>query len=75
MSTEVSELKTSARLFKRLEVCLVAEERYFEYDSAVGIATGYGLDDQGVGVQVPVGSRIFSSPSRPDWLWGLPNSN
>jgi hypothetical protein len=24
-------------------------------DSAVGIATGYGLDNQGVGVQVPVG--------------------
>jgi hypothetical protein len=30
-------------------------------DSAVGIATGYGLDDQGVGIRVPVGSRIFSS--------------
>jgi hypothetical protein len=25
-------------------------------DSAVGIATGYGLNDQGVGAQVPVGS-------------------
>jgi hypothetical protein len=32
--------------------------------SAVGIATGHGLDDKGVGVRVPVGSRIFSSPSR-----------
>jgi hypothetical protein len=32
----------------------------------VGIATGYGLDDQGVGVRVPVGSRIlFSKSSRP----------
>jgi hypothetical protein len=41
--------------------------------SAVGIATGYGLDDRGVGVRVPVGSRIFSSPSRPDGLWGPPN--
>jgi hypothetical protein len=30
-------------------------------DSAVGIATGYGLDDQGVGVRVPVGPRFFSS--------------
>jgi hypothetical protein len=40
---------------------------------AVSIATGYGLDDQGVGVQVPVGSRIFSSPLRPDLLWGPPN--
>jgi hypothetical protein len=41
--------------------------------SAVGIATGYGLNDRGVGVRVPVGSRIFSCPRRPDWLWGLPN--
>jgi hypothetical protein len=36
--------------------------------SAVGIATSYGLDDRGVGVRVPVGSRIFSSPCRPDRL-------
>jgi hypothetical protein len=28
-------------------------------DSVVGIVTGYGLDDRGVGVGVPVGSRIF----------------
>jgi hypothetical protein len=34
-------------------------------DSVVGIATGYGLDDRGVGVRVPVGSRIFSTSSRP----------
>jgi hypothetical protein len=26
-------------------------------DSSVGIATGYGLDDRGVGVRVPVGSE------------------
>jgi hypothetical protein len=37
-------------------------------DSIVGIASGYGLDDRGVGVRVPVGSRIFSSPSRPHRL-------
>jgi hypothetical protein len=37
-------------------------------DSLVGIATGYGLDER-----VPVGSRIFSSPRRPDRLWGPPN--
>jgi hypothetical protein len=35
-------------------------------DSAVGTATGYGLHDGGVAVRVPVGSRIFSSRSRPD---------
>jgi hypothetical protein len=34
-------------------------------NSAVGIATGYELDDRGVGVRVPVGSRIFSTSSRP----------
>jgi hypothetical protein len=38
-----------------------------------GIATDYGLDDQGVAVRVPVGSRIFSSPRHPDRLWGTPN--
>jgi hypothetical protein len=42
-------------------------------DSAVGRTTGYGLDDRGVGVRVPVGSRIFSSPRRPDQLWGPPS--
>jgi hypothetical protein len=42
-------------------------------DNSVGIATGYGLDDRGVGVRVPVGSRIFSSPRRSDLLWGPPN--
>jgi hypothetical protein len=40
-------------------------------DSAVGIATGYGLDDRGVGVRVPLGSRIFSSPRRPDPLYAF----
>jgi hypothetical protein len=28
------------------------------WDNVVGIATSYGLDDQGVGVRVPVESRI-----------------
>jgi hypothetical protein len=42
-------------------------------DSAVCKATGYGLDDRGVGVRVSVGSRIFSTPRRPDGLWGPPN--
>jgi hypothetical protein len=46
---------------------------YGSRDSVVSIATGYGLDDRGVGVRVPVGSRIFSSPSRQDRLWGPPN--
>jgi hypothetical protein len=37
-------------------------------DSSVGIATGYGLDDREVELRVPVGSRIFCSPSRPDQI-------
>jgi hypothetical protein len=31
--------------------CLTGKSR----DSAAGIATGYGLDDRGVGIRVPVG--------------------
>jgi hypothetical protein len=42
-------------------------------DSSVGIATGYRMDDRGVGVRAPVGARILSSPRRPDRLWGPPN--
>jgi hypothetical protein len=37
------------------------------------LSTSYGLDDREIGVRVPVGSRIFSSPNRPDRLWGPPN--
>jgi hypothetical protein len=40
---------------------------------AVGIATGYELDDREVGVRVLVGSRIVPSPSHPDRLWGPPS--
>jgi hypothetical protein len=40
---------------------------------AVDIATGYGLDERGVGIRVPVGSRIFSSPRCPDRVWGPSN--
>jgi hypothetical protein len=35
------------------------------WDSVVGITIGYGLGDRGVGVRVPVGSRIFSTSSKP----------
>jgi hypothetical protein len=37
-------------------------------DSPGGIATGYGLDDRGVEVRVPEGSRVFHSARRPDSL-------
>jgi hypothetical protein len=42
-------------------------------DSVVGIATSCGLDDQEIGVRVPVGSRILFTPRRPDRLWDPPN--
>jgi hypothetical protein len=40
------------------------------WEREAGIATGYGLDHWGVGVRVPVESRIFSSSHRPDRLSG-----
>jgi hypothetical protein len=40
-------------------------EREGSRDSAVGIATGYGLDDRGIGVLVPLGSRIVFTSSSP----------
>jgi glutamine synthetase len=42
-------------------------------NSSVGTAASYGLDDRGVGVRVPVWSRIFSFSRRPDRLWGSPS--
>jgi hypothetical protein len=39
-------------------------------DSAVGIATGYWLDSRRVRVSGAAGTRLFSSPRRPDRLWG-----
>jgi hypothetical protein len=41
--------------------------------SSVGIAVGCGLDDRGTKIRVPVGSRIFTFPYRPDRLWGPPS--
>jgi hypothetical protein len=42
-------------------------------DKVVDIATGYGLDDRVVGVQVPVGVKIFTYSRLPDRFWGPPN--
>jgi hypothetical protein len=61
---------------KNIKVRKVKGKRYMilkSRDSSVGIATGYGLDDQGGGVRVPVGSKIFTSPYRQDRFWGPPN--
>jgi hypothetical protein len=48
-------------VFKTSDINMLSWSR----DNVVGIASGYGLDDRGVGVRVPVGSRIFSTSSRP----------
>jgi hypothetical protein len=42
-------------------------------DSVLDIATGYELDGRGGRVRAPVGSRIFSFPQLPDWLWDPPS--
>jgi hypothetical protein len=44
-----------------------------EFHNVAGTATGYGLNDWGVGIRIPVGSRIVSSPRRSDRFWGPPN--
>jgi hypothetical protein len=41
--------------------------------TAVGIATVYRLDYRDIVVRVPVWLRIFTSPYRPDGLWGSPS--
>jgi hypothetical protein len=37
------------------------------------IAAGFWLDYRGIGVRIPLGSRIFTSPYRPGRLWRPPN--
>jgi hypothetical protein len=58
------------RIFFRDEISNIQAIYLF---GEVGIATGYGLNDLGIGVRVSVGSRIFSFRRRPDWLWGPPS--
>jgi hypothetical protein len=41
-------------------------------DSSVGIALGYGLEERGSRVQFPAGAGNFTSPPRPERLWGPP---
>jgi hypothetical protein len=43
------------------------------WNSAVGVATGYELNDQEFGVRDSVGSRIFTSAFCPYWPWGPPS--
>jgi hypothetical protein len=54
-------------IFQFLEVCIIYSGNR---GSAVGISTGYGLDDR---VRVSVRLRIFTSAYHSDRLWGLSN--
>jgi hypothetical protein len=47
--------------------------RILPVDRAIGVATGFGLDQQRVEVLIPIKIRIFSSPSCPYRFWGPPN--
>jgi hypothetical protein len=68
-SNNIIGIRTST--FRLVAQCL--NQLCYRRGSVVGIASGYGLNDRGVGVRVPVGSKIFSSPRRSDRLWGPPN--
>jgi hypothetical protein len=41
---------------------------FYQEVGVVGIVTGYVLDDLGVGVRIPIGSRTCSPPRRSDRL-------
>jgi hypothetical protein len=63
-------------LYSRLLWRMLSSEIYPRAkDSYVGagIATGYGMNDQGVGVRVPVESSVLCFIRCPDRLWGAPN--
>jgi hypothetical protein len=50
-----------------ISIALISELVHYT-DRSVGIATGYGLDDRS---SVPDrGKRFFSTPQRPDRMWG-----
>jgi hypothetical protein len=64
----------SSEIFKNS--VLIERKAYFvstSRDTIVGRGTGYTLDNREVRVRVSVGSRMFSSPGRPDRLWSPPN--
>jgi hypothetical protein len=59
---------THTYTYQHESVILVPYVKFQSRGSAVDIATGYGLDDGGAGIRVPLRLRIFTSPYCPDWL-------
>jgi hypothetical protein len=67
----------TANYFIEYNVILFANKEfkyiYIYTCSVVTITTVYGMNDRETGVRVPVESRIFTSPCRPDRFLGPPN--
>jgi hypothetical protein len=62
---EVTYFAAKALTFRDHEASQQNNQQPRSWDRAVRIATGCGLGDRGVGVRVPVASRIFSASFRP----------
>jgi hypothetical protein len=58
---------------KTKNTSIIMVSKLVSLDSSVCRATSYGLDDRGLGVQISVGSRMFSSSRLPGRLWGPPS--
>jgi hypothetical protein len=71
--SELPSFYVTSFLSYRTLILLASVVKQRSRDSVVCIATLYGLDGRGIGVRVPVGSRILSCPLRPDQLWGPPS--
>jgi hypothetical protein len=61
--------KCIIRVLRKLYKHCHLDNTYQYRSRVVGIATGYGLNDWGIGVRVSLGSRILTSSYRPDRLW------
>jgi hypothetical protein len=70
--TPVSQMVSLFPFLKPIGVC-ITPLYHVSRNSVVWIATDYGLDCRGVGVRVPAGIRLFSSPQCPDRFCGPPN--
>jgi hypothetical protein len=62
----IASIDFSGRNITSSPLLLPATYKGSSRDSAVGMATGYGLDSSEVGVRVLAGARFFSAPRRPD---------
>jgi hypothetical protein len=69
----VSEQNPGIYIHKRMHNIKMVWLLKFYWSCAVGIATGYVLDDRGVSIRVPIGARILSSPCLPDRFWDPPS--